>query len=149
MIEAGKKNAVFSNHLLHHPFLPPLIEQVLKRDGGLQIAGPSKVMPGMFLKQDKSKELVLSNTAVLVHLPTQTGANKYSSLPRHKHRSLENRHSIFPFFTAGSFSVCGTLITIYGVAIKISYFFITKGPQPMFYRQHTKRFGIDDLQIRK
>lgn len=149
MIEAGKKNAVFSNHLLHHSFLPPLIQQVPKRDGGRQIAGPSQVMPGMFLRQDKSKGLVLSNTGVPVHLPTQTGADKYSSLPRHKRRSLENRHSVSPFFTAGCFPVCGMLITIYGAAIKISYLFITKGPQPIFYRQHTKRFGIDDLQIRK
>jgi len=89
VIEAGKKNAVFSNHLLHHSFLPLLIQQALKRDCGPQITGPSQVMPGMFLRQGKSKGLELSNTAVHVHLPTQTGANKYSSPPRHECRSLK------------------------------------------------------------
>lgn len=89
MIEAGKKNAVFSNHLLHHSFLPPLIQQTPKGDRGLQITAPSQSMSGLFLRQDRTKGLEFSNTAAHVHLPTQTGASKYSSLPRHKHRSLE------------------------------------------------------------
>lgn len=46
-------------------------------------------MPGLFLRQNKSKGLELSNTAVHVYLPTQTEANKYLALPRHECRSLK------------------------------------------------------------